>query len=455
MKINLPRVPLKLDKTFAPAVLYFDKFEKEVKETNDYETLVIVVERMDNLSEKYETVIYNEKENKLEENLFYLERLVKTLLWVYGGYKISIVGPLYVKDELIKIFNTKRLFDKEFMERIYEEKFQIVHLDEVPEINQHYHSIGKNFDGYRIGFDAGGSDMKVSAVVNGESIYSEEIVWLPKLNSNPDYHREKIRGAILKAVEKLPRVDALGVSSAGVYINNEAKVASLFIQVPIDLFNQKIKNIYKDIAKELNVPLEVANDGDVTALAGSVSLEKNNLLGIAMGTSEAVGYINKDGHITGWLNELAFAPVDLQENATVDEWSLDYGVGCKYFSQDAVIRLAEDAGVVFDKDLSLADRLKQVQALGKDNETFVNIFKTIGGYLAYGLAFYSKFYDIENVLLLGRVLSGDGGIIMVDEANKVLASDFKDLSKKIEIFLPDEKTIRVGQSIVASSLVKL
>ena len=135
------------------------------------------------------------------------------------------------------------------MERIYEEEFQIVHLDEVPEINQHYNSIGKNFDGYRIGFDAGGSDMKVSAVVNGESIYSEEIVWLPKLNSNPDYHREKIRGAILKAVEKLPRVDALGVSSAGVYINNEAKVASLFIQVPIDLFNQKIKIFIKTLPK--------------------------------------------------------------------------------------------------------------------------------------------------------------------------------------------------------------
>lgn len=456
MSIKLPRVNLELDKTFAPAVLYFDKYEKEVKTTKDYENITVVIERMDELSEKYETVIFNEKENKLEENLFYLEKLVKTLLWVYGGYKITIVGPEYIAKELDQVFNTgARTFDARFMERIYEKPFQVVHADTVPEIKQNYESIGKHFEGYRIGFDAGGSDMKVSAVVDGEAIHSEEIVWLPKLNSDPEYHKAQIRAAIQKAVDKMPRVDALGVSSAGVYIKNQAKVASLFIQIPEDEFKKHITNIYIDIAKELNVPLEVANDGEVTALAGSVSLKKNKLLGIAMGTSEAVGYVNGDGNLTGWLNELAFAPVDLQENATLDEWSLDRGVGCKYFSQDAVIRLAEAAGVVFEKDLTLAEKLKYVQNLGKDNEIFQNVFKTVGGYLAFGLAYYELFYDIENVLLLGRVLSGDGGQLLVETCEQTLKEHFPELAKKIEISLPDEWTIRVGQSIVASSLAKI
>lgn len=453
--IKLPVVSLKLDKTFAPAVLYFEKFEEEVKKTKDFVNLTLIIERNNNASEKYSTVIFNKLENKEEENNFYLERLVKTLLWVYGGYKIIVVGPKYVKDNLVDIFNNNRLFDKEFMERIYKKPFEIINQDKEVEVGKQKVSIGKHFEGYRIGFDAGGSDMKVSAVVNGEAIYSKEIVWLPKLNSDPKYHQREIRNAILKAVDKMPRVDALGVSSAGVYIDNEVRVASLFIKVPLDKFDKEVKNIYKDIAKELNVPLEVANDGDVTALAGSISLGKNKLLGIAMGTSEAVGYVDEDGNITGWLNELAFAPVDLQKNGPLDEWSLDYGVGCKYFSQDAVIRLAEDAGIKFDDNLQLAEKLKYVQNLGIDSEIFRNIFETIGSYLAFGLAFYQKFYDFENVLLLGRVLSGDGGKLIVSKANEMLEKHFPNLSEKITIYLPDEKTIRVGQSIVASSLVEL
>ena len=104
--------------------------------------------------------------------------------------------------------------------------------------------------------------------------------------------------------------------------------------------------MYLDIARELNLPIEVANDGDVTALAGAIDLQDNGVLGIAMGTSEAVGYINKDGFLEGWINELAFAPVDFNKDAMVDEWSLDYGCGVKYFSQDSVIKLAESAGFV-------------------------------------------------------------------------------------------------------------
>src|SRR5690554_2726354 len=456
MSIKTAKVNLKLDPTFVPAISYHTNFKKEVLATKNYEKVVIVVKRNNDLSEMYETVVFSKSENRFEDNIFYLERLVKTLLWIYGGYEITFVGPVELYEKLAEIFSNKgsRSFDSKFMERIYEEEFKVLHATKVPEVKSGDQAIGKHLEGRRIGFDAGGSDMKVSAVVDGEPIHSEEIVWLPKLNSDPLYHKKQIRAAIQKAVDKLDgKVDGMGVSSAGVYMNNEARVASLFIQVEDEPFKEHIKNIYIDIAKELNIPLEVANDGDVTALAGSMSLDVVKLLGIAMGTSEAVGYINKDGHIAGWLNELAFAPVDFQTNGPEDEWSLDIGVGCKYFSQDAVIRLAESGGTIFSDKLSLAEKLKQIQALPEDDELFKEVYKTIGTYLGYGLAYYAEFYEIEHVLLLGRVMSGEGGQTIVKVAKEVLTKEFNNLN--ITIHLPNEKFRRVGQSIAAASLVKI
>lgn len=149
------------------------------------------------------------------------------------------------------------------------------------------------------------------------------------------------------AAAKMPDVDAIGVSSAGIYIDNRTMVASLFLKVPKDAFNEKVKDIYLRAADEISkmvghpVPIEVVNDGDVTALAGAMNLNDVDVLGIAMGTSEAVGYVDKDGNITGWLNELAFAPVDAQPDAMEDEWSGDIGCGVKYFSQDGIIKLAK------------------------------------------------------------------------------------------------------------------
>lgn len=446
---------LKLDPTYEPAIIYFNEFKEEVKKSNNFEPLTVVVERMDGFNESYTANIFKDP-SKLDKNIFFADRLVKTLLWLYGGYKVTIVGNKDVYESIKKTYlEGDRLFDSKFMSRIYGKPFEVVHAVEVPKLVKGDSPIGKHLKGNRIGFDAGGSDMKVSAVVDGVPVFSTEVVWFPKLNSDPNYHKENIRKVIKLAVEQLPSVDALGVSSAGVYIHNEARVASLFIEVPDELFEEHITNIYKDIAKELNVPLEVANDGDVTALAGSMSLGKNKLLGIAMGTSEAVGYINAEGNVTGWLNELAFVPVDFQKNGPIDEWSLDMGTGNKYFSQDAVIRLAETSGITFPEDMPLAERLKVVQNLDENSETYQEIYKTIGTYLGYTLAYYEEFYDIEEVLLLGRVTSGLGGQIIVDVATKTLKENFEHLSKKINISLPDEKARRVGQSVAAASLVKL
>ncbi|MBQ7374499.1 MAG: ROK family protein, partial [Clostridia bacterium] len=356
------KVPARLDKGFAPMALVIREMAEATGENG--QDIVVAVERNHGYTKVYKTRIYKDGTGHDEENFAFIERIAKTLLWVSGGYKLHIAGSPLVAEYTKKTFSHggKRDFDVRFMERVYEEKFEVMATDlqHAPREVYSATAVGRHLDGCRIGFDAGGSDRKVSAVVNGETVYSEEVVWFPKLNADPSYHYDGILSAMKTAASHMPRVDAIGVSSAGVYIDNKIMVASLFIKVPDEEFDKRVKNMYIDVAKEIgeNIPIEVANDGDVTALAGAMSLGDNGILGIAMGTSEAAGYVDMDGNITGWLNELAFAPVDFNEDAMVDEWSGDYDCGVKYFSQDAVIKLAPAAGIELEESLSPAEKLK-------------------------------------------------------------------------------------------------
>jgi predicted NBD/HSP70 family sugar kinase len=456
-----PKLNTPLDPNFKPAILAIEAFEKEVHQTKTYEQITIGLKRSDEDISVYETLIFEESNPNAMQNKYYIERLIKSLLWTKGGYQILFKGPNTLGEFIKETFSHQglRTFDVAFMERIYEQPFDVIIVDKddkLIEVEQ-AKSIGKHLDGYRIGFDAGGSDRKVSAVVNGETIFSEEVIWHPKTNSDPMYHINGIKDSILRAASKMPRVDGIGVSSAGVYIDNQAKVASLFRQVPDDLYEKHIKNIYIDIAKDMgNIPIEVSNDGDVTALAGAMSLDDHKVLGIAMGTSQAAGYVDHKGHITGWLNELCFVPVDFNEDAQIDEWSGDYGCGVSYFSQDAVIKLAPQAKINFEEGLSPAEKLKVVQNLANNNhEGALEIFRTIGIYLGYGLGFYQKFYPMKHVLILGRVTSGIGGDLIIKWAKEVLKQEFKELYQTINLQLPDEKSRRVGQSIAAASLPKI
>jgi len=285
-------------------------------------------------------------------------------------------------------------------------------------------------------------------------VFSEEVVWHPKVTADPDYHYREILTAMKTAAGHMPKVDAIGVSSAGIYINNRIMVASLFLKVPKEDFDRKVKDMYINVAGEFgDIPLEVANDGDVTALAGAIDLNDNGVLGIAMGTSEAGGYVDREGNILGWLNELAFVPVDYNPLSMIDEWSGDYGCGVKYFSQDAVIKLAPAAGISFDENATPGEKLKYVQDLHGGDAKVDAIFEAIGIYLGYAVAYYSYFYDIKHVLILGRVTSGKGGVIIQEKAREVLKLEFPELNINLE--LPDENSRRVGQSIAAASLPKI
>lgn len=448
-----------LDPKFAPLSVVFRDFAEAVKE--DGTDIVIGVERNKGYTSTFKTRIYKEGIGKDEENYRYVERLVKSMLWIYGGYKIIVAGSKLIGERLAKAYSAggEREFDYKFMERVYEKPFEVVVTDlaNAPKNFEEASPVGRHLDGCRIGFDAGGSDRKVSAVVNGEPVYSEEVVWFPKTTTDPKYHYEGILNAMKTAASKMPRVDAIGVSSAGIYVDNRIMVASLFLKVSDEDFDKHVKNMYIDVAKEIgDVPLVVANDGDVTALAGAMSLEDNNVVGVAMGTSEAAGYVDGAGNITGWLNELAFVPCDYCEEAMVDEWSGDYGCGVKYFSQDGVIKYAPAAGIELDESLSPAEKLKVVQKLmAEGDERAAKVYSTIGTCFGYAIAYYALFYDIKHILIMGRVTSGEGGVILLDKAQEVLDVEFPELAKKIQLHIPDEKSRRVGQSVAAASLPEI
>lgn len=451
---NIPRY----DPSFLPFIRFINEFKKSVVAFGGC-PLKIALERDGGQISVYETAIHGDEAHKKLDKIF-VERVVKALLWMRGGFKVIIGGNDKIAS-YIKIAYSEggsRAFDADFMSGVYEKPFEVIGVayNEVPPSQEVSKRVGRNLNGCRIGFDAGGSDRKVSAVVDGEPIWSEEVVWLPKVNSDPDYHYNGILSAFKSAAEKMPRVDAIGVSSAGIYVANRTMVASLFLKVPKDAFEAKVKDIYIRAAKEIgDIPLEVANDGDVTALAGAMELNANGVLGIAMGTSEAGGFVDGEGNITGWLNELAFVPVDLNPEAMIDEWSGDIGCGVKYFSQDCVIKLAPAAGIELDKNATPAEKLKVVQKLMLENDDRARgIYESIGCYLANGLALYSEFYDFKHVLLMGRVVSGEGGNIIHAEAKRILDEEYPELAAKISLHLPDEKSRRVGQSVAAASLPK-
>lgn len=449
-----------LDEDFRPAVLANRAFQAKVEQSGRGVPLVLGLERSGGVVSRFETQVLPQDHPDASANLHYVERLLKFLLWQRGAWRVYVGSPASaaIGQYLAELYRDggTREFDYHFMgEQVYQQEFTIVPctVDEVPPANEaeKRQALGRHLEGRRIGFDLGASDLKISAVIDGQPIFSDEIVWEPVQQTDPNYHYHKIREALALAAAKLDHdVDAIGGSSAGIYVDNCPMVASLFRGIPRERF-EEVRTMFLRIRKEMGVPLEIINDGDVTALAGSMSLEDNGVLGIAMGSSEAVGYVALDGNVTGWLNELAFAPVDYQADAAVDEWSGDRGVGAMYFSQQAVFRLAPKVGIEIPQGVTNAAKLKHVQTYLEDGHDGARqIWQTMGVYLGYALAHYADFYDLKHVLILGRCTSGQGGPILLEVAKEVLAAEFPELRANIQ--LPDEKSRRVGQSIAAASL---
>jgi len=457
-----PQFRPQLDGEFLPAVLWNRAFGELVGRDSRARDLTLVLRRSDTPVFVHRSKILSADHALSSLNLRYTERLIKFLLWQIGAPRVQVVGAPEIVPILQKLYSPHGgwAFDYEFMgRRTYGEEFRIeggATADAVS-VPPNRTPIGRHLDGCRIGFDLGGSDRKAVALIDGKVVFSEEIAWSPYFEKDPSYHVEGVNDSIARAAAHLPRVDAIGGSAAGVYVENEPRVASLFRGVPQDLFDAKIRPMFSTLkARWGNVPFEVVNDGEVTALAGSMSLNANAVLGVSMGTSMAGGYVTRDGAITTWLNELAFAPVDYRVDAPRDEWSGDIGCGVQYFSQQGVARLAERAGFSFRLETPLAERLVSVQeAMASGDARAQQIYETLGVYFGYSLAHYAQFYDIEHVLVLGRVTTGKGGEVILRVAEDVLRNEFPELERKMQLHMPNEKEKRNGQAIAAASLPKI
>ena len=449
-----------LDADFRPAVLATRAFLAAAQATGKAQTVRLALEQADGSIYHFNTAIFPGHAPQAGANYTHIERILKFLLWSRGGWRIYFDGPASIAEQLTAHYRDEATgrFDSDMVgAKMFDHPLEVVNTQDIPPARAHSQPLGRHLNGCRIGFDLGGSDRKAAAVVDGQVVFSEETVWDPYFHPDPQYHFDGIMDSLKQAAAQLPRVDAIGGSAAGIYVNNRVKVASLFRGVPPDLFNQRVKNLFLDVKKAWNgVPFEVVNDGEVTALAGSISLEKNAVLGIALGTSTAGGWVNGDGNITSWINELAFVPVDYNPNAACDEWSGDYGVGAQYFSQQAVGRLLKPAGIEAPQDMPLPEKLKLVQSLMSEGDVRAQkIYETIGVYLGYQIAHFADFYELRNLLILGRVTSGQGGDIIVAQARATLQTEFPELARQIQLHVPDEKQKRHGQAIAAASLPEI
>ena len=451
-----PNIPAPLDPGFQPAVLFNRRYLAGALKSPAAVPLIIGLEREGGLLSRCETIVTADAEG---ETLRYVERLVKCLLWARGGWRIWLGGPKEIGAYVARCYSSagERKFDADLMSRVYERPFEVrvVSAEAVAPERESAAALGGHLDGCRVGFDLGASDYKVAAVKEGEVVFSDEFPWNPKEQPDPKYHHDLLDDGLKKAAAHLPRVDAIGGSSAGVIVDNKIMVASLFRAVPQAKFDAA-KNIFLRLRDEWKVPLEVANDGDVTALAGAMSLQTNAMLGVAMGSSQAAGYLNPAGCMTGWLSELAFSPVDYNPEAALDEWSGDRGVGALCFSQQAVNKLLPAAKISLPEQMGLPERLKEVQNLmAKGDARAAKIYETIGVYLGYAIPHYADFYDFEHILILGRVTTGQGGDIVLDKAREVLKKEFPEIAGRFTLHVPDEKSRRVGQAVAAASLPAL
>ena len=441
-----------LEPGFRPAALANRAFAAEASVP-----VRIALEQADGSVFHFNKKILSPKHPGASCNFLYLERLIKFLLWSRGGYRVFFDGPADLGarlDQYYKETATGR-FDADIMgARIYERPFAIVTTRDLPPSRSSTTPLGRHWNGCRIGFDLGASDRKTAAVIDGKAAFSEETVWNPVPQTDPQWHFDQIMDSLKQAAEHLPRVDAIGGSAAGVYVNNHVRVASLFRGVPAELFKTRVNTLFLELKRAWNgIPFEVVNDGEVTALAGSMALGKNAVLGIAMGSSLAAGFVTPEGNITSWLNELAFTPEDYNPAAPVDEWSGDRGCGALYFSQQCLARWLPAAGIDAPAEMPLPEKLKHVQKLMEQGDPRAEkIYQSIGVCFGYAVAHYAEFYDCKHILVLGRVTTGSGADVILRHAKEVLRTEFPELANGIAFHVPDEKDKRHGQAIAAASL---
>ena len=208
IEVPVKNVP-ELDPGFLPLGKFCTAFLKDAKKPLD-----IAVERAGGEVAVYKTFIHGTPD-MAEADIYYVDRIIKMLLWMKGGFKVYLSGDQAVYEAMKATYRVggARAFDADFMSNVYEKPFEVVYCDQVPAEKSNPQAVGRHLGGCRIGFDAGGSDRKVSAVIDGEPVFSEEVVWFPKTTSDPDYHYEGIVSALKAAAGAAETVPVVTVTN--------------------------------------------------------------------------------------------------------------------------------------------------------------------------------------------------------------------------------------------------
>ena len=457
-----PRVTPPLDPAFRPALLARRALDEAIRRTPGGRSVALAVEQPGGSVFAREALVFEDGHPDVGVSYTFCERLLKSMLWSHGGSRVWVDGPAALLAFLRHHYRVEPTgqFDARVVGgEVYLSNLEVVGAErrDFPATAGAASLLGRHLDGCRIGFDLGASDRKAAAVVDGTVVFSEEIAWDPATHDDPGWHLDQIDDSIRRAASHLPRVDAIGGSAAGVYVDNEIRVASLFRSVPRDVFERRVRGLFGELQRAWNgVPFVVVNDGEVTALAGAMLAGVGGMLGVAMGSSEAAGYVTPEGALTSRLDELAFAPIDYAPGAPVDEWSGDRGCGVQYLSQQAAGRLLAPAGIEIEPGVSLPERLLHLQGLmAAGDERAARVYETIGTYLGYALLEYRDFYEFDHLLLLGRVMTGAGGDVITNRARAAIEAEDPTAAAALTFHTVSEREKRHGQAVAAASLPEL
>lgn len=433
--------------TFLPLEMKLADFEK-----NASVPFAVAVEG-EGFRKVYDWKICGDDKNR-NADIFFTDKILQFMLWAFGGKKVYLCGNNTARDIAEKYApGHEHAFDASFMETIYRKKisFEFLPYNEKPDEFSSPSPVGGCTEGSRIGLDLGGTSIKSVLLLNGVTAISEITEWDPIANPDPSYHYARISSALKSIAEKAGKIDALGISTAGIVSDGRILFSSLFRSVPDDMYHTHVRNFFGRIAYDLggNVPLSVINDGDASALSGWKANAGRSVLGLSLGTCLAAGYTDKNGKISGYLNELAFVPADASSSAPEDEWSGIKGAACCYLSRQALRFRSDAANSVPAPAHYEADR-RQFEKTSAETDASESFFDVTGNRLAHSVALFSRFYDIDTVLIQGGLLSGKNGETVLGSCKKTLAACYPDL--KAEIILPDEKSRRFGQAVAAACL---
>ena len=423
---------------FVPACVTMDGFERRVRESGRGRKVSLAVEQPGSgVVSRIDTVLFAPVRGRDAENLHHLERLLKTLLWMRGGAIVYLAGAPELLEPLKSLYSIsgERAFDRETMLRVFsvpELEFHAVDFDAMPATRFLRQGAGGGDAGCRVGLDLGGSSIKAVAIRDGHIVDDFKSPWNPCFEADPEYHKRHILNVINRAALSLPKLEAVGVSSAGIFIDNRCRISSLFRGVSAEAFAAKVEPLFVNLGHELGVPLEAVNDGDAAALAGASTGAHHGVLGLSFGSSLAGGYVLPDGTLTGFINEFAFIPIDCATNgAPVDEWSGDGGCAVQYLTKQAVERLM------------------------REGERKPDLFDGIGRALGHTIAWLHRFYEFDVCLMLGGVLIDEAEHRVPTMARRVLEKEYPELSAHLQFRAADDTLKRNGQAVAAARLPRI